>query len=99
MNYDLVSERNFEEESCGDIAFLITGAYKAGQQLPREHLSFLQNLLNFIITKYLKKEVDDELSVCVDEPPMGRCPINFYHSCFYCLNFDSSSSFIIQLEI
>ena len=27
-------------------------------QLPQEHLSFLQNLLNFIITKYLKKEVD-----------------------------------------
>ena len=33
-------------------------------QLPQEHLSFLQN---FIITKYLKQEVDDELSVCVDE--------------------------------
>ena len=33
-------------------------------QLPREHLSFLQN---FIITKYLKQEVDDDLSVCVDE--------------------------------
>ena len=39
---------------------------KAGQ-LPREHLSFLQNLLNFIITKYLKQEVDDDLSVCMDE--------------------------------
>ena len=36
-------------------------------QLPQEHLSFLQNLLNFIITKYLKQEVDDDLSVCVDE--------------------------------
>ena len=39
---------------------------KAGQ-LPQEHLSFLQNLLNFIITKYLKQEVDDDLSVCMDE--------------------------------
>ena len=39
---------------------------KAGQ-LPQEHLSFLQNLLNFIITKYLKKEFDDDLSVGVDE--------------------------------
>ena len=39
---------------------------KAGQ-LPQEHLSFLQNLLNFIITKYLKQEVDDNLSACVDE--------------------------------
>ena len=33
-------------------------------QLPQEHLSFLQN---FIITKYLKQEVDDDLSVCLDE--------------------------------
>ena len=33
-------------------------------QLPREHLSFLQN---FIIKKYLKQEVDDDLSVCMDE--------------------------------
>ena len=40
--------------------------YKSLQevQLPQEHLSFLQN---FIITKYLKQEVDDDLSVCVDE--------------------------------
>ena len=43
--------------------------YKSLQvgQLPWEHLPFLQNLLNFIITKYLKQEVDDDLSVCVDE--------------------------------
>ena len=27
--------------------------------LTQEHLSFLQNLLNFIITKFLKQEVDD----------------------------------------
>ena len=33
-------------------------------QLPQEHLFFLQN---FIVTKYLKQEVDDDLSVCVDE--------------------------------
>ena len=37
------------------------------RQLPREYLSFLQNLMNFIITNYLKQEVDDDLSVCVDE--------------------------------
>ena len=36
-------------------------------QLPREYLPFLQDLLNFIITNYLKQEVDDNLSVCVDE--------------------------------
>ena len=39
---------------------------KAGQ-VPREHLSFLQNLLNFFITKYLKKEFDDDLTVGVDD--------------------------------
>ena len=42
------------------------------EQLPQEHLSFLQNLLNFIITKYFKQddwkqEVNDNVSVCVDE--------------------------------
>ena len=36
-------------------------------QLPQEHLPFLQNLLNFIITKYLKQEVNDDLSICMDE--------------------------------
>ena len=43
--------------------------YKSLQagQLPQQHLSYLQNLLNFIITKYLKKEVDDDRNVCVDE--------------------------------
>ena len=43
--------------------------YKSLQagQLPQEHLSFLQKMLNFIITKYLKQEVDDNLSICVDK--------------------------------
>ena len=43
--------------------------YKSLQagQLSQQHLSYLQNLLNFIMTKYLKKEVDDDLNVCVDE--------------------------------
>ena len=44
-------------------------------QLPREHLSFLQNLLNFIITKYLKKEFNDDLSVGVDERSPWDLPI------------------------
>ena len=39
---------------------------QAGQLL-REHLSFLQNLLNFIITEYLNQEVIDDLSVCVNK--------------------------------
>ena len=43
--------------------------YKSLQagQLPQEYLSFLQNLMNFIITRYLKQEVDDDLSIRVDE--------------------------------
>ena len=43
--------------------------YKSLQegQLSQERLSFLQNLLNFIIKKYLKQEVNDNLSVCIDE--------------------------------
>ena len=36
-------------------------------QLPQKHLSFLQNLLNFIITNYLKQKVNDNLTVCMDE--------------------------------
>ena len=36
-------------------------------QLPQQHLSFLQNLLNFIIAKYLKQKVDDDPSLGVDE--------------------------------
>ena len=39
---------------------------KAGQ-LPQEHLSFLQNLLNFIITKLLKQKIIDDLSICMEE--------------------------------
>ena len=35
-------------------------------QLPWEHLSFMQNLLNFFITKYLK-QVDDDLSIWLDK--------------------------------
>ena len=43
--------------------------YKSLQasQLPRENLPFLQNLLNFIIAKYMKQEVHDDLSVCMNE--------------------------------
>ena len=36
-------------------------------ELPQDHLSFLKNLLNFIIIKYLNQEVNENLSVCVDE--------------------------------
>ena len=36
-------------------------------QLLQQHLSFLKNLLNLIITKYLTPAVDDNLSVCMDD--------------------------------
>ena len=39
---------------------------RAGQ-LPQEHLYFLQSLLHFIITKYIKEEVDDNLTICMNE--------------------------------
>ena len=41
-------------------------------QLPQEHLPFLQNLLNFIIAKYFKQELNDGLSVCIDEHSSGH---------------------------
>ena len=43
--------------------------YKSLQacQLPQGYLSFLVNLLNFIITKYLKQWVDDNLIVSMNE--------------------------------
>ena len=44
----------------------------AGQVL-RQHLSFSQNLLNFIITKYLKEEVNDDLSVCMKQSEIYQC--------------------------
>ena len=46
---------------------VFSSQYSKNFQPPQEHLSFLQNLLNFIIRKYLKQEVDDDLSVCVNE--------------------------------
>ena len=48
--------------------------YKSLQvcQLPHEHLLLFQNSLNFIITKYLKQEVNDKLSLCmVESSPCG----------------------------
>ena len=43
--------------------------YKSLQEghLPWEHLFFLQNLLDFIFSKYLKQEVGDELNISMNE--------------------------------
>ena len=59
----------FTKKVSGKIAFdliRLFHKYKSLQevQLLQEHLSFLQN---FIITKYLKEEVDDNLSISVDK--------------------------------
>ena len=70
FSYLLVSERISKKE-IGEIAFDLISLYKykslqAGL-LPQEQLSCLQNFLNFIITKYLKQEVSDNLSACEDK--------------------------------
>ena len=44
-------------------------------QLPQEHLSFLQLLLNFTITKYFIQEVNDDPRIYVDE----RSPCDLYN--------------------
>ena len=41
--------------------------YKNLQGVNYHESILLQNLLNFIITKYLKQEVDDDLSIYMDE--------------------------------
>ena len=60
--------------------------YKSLQagQVPQERFSFLQNLLNFIIAKYLSQEVNDNWSICMDErSPCGVSiaeDVDIYHS-------------------
>ena len=66
--------------------------YKSLQagQLPQGDLTFLQNLLNFIITKYLKQEINEELSVCVDErSPCGlsKTSLEPFERVYLCPNF------------
>ena len=56
----------------GEIAFVLISLFHVQIQEPASRsttttVSLLQNLLSFIITKYLKQEVDADLSVCVDE--------------------------------
>ena len=58
----------WKKKISGEIAFVLISLlqYKSllADQLPQQYLSFLENLLNFIITKYLRQEVDDDWSVC-----------------------------------
>ena len=72
LNYVSVSEifkRESQWRDYLDLISLFHYKYKSLQagQLPRQHLPFLHNLLNFIRTNYLKQGVDDDLRVCVDE--------------------------------
>ena len=61
LNQVLVSERRklVERLPLNQLACFMY-QYKSLQagQLPREHFPFLQSLLSFTITKYLKQEVD-----------------------------------------
>ena len=67
MSYVLVSEKNFKKKKLVEIlACFMFKSLQAGQ-LSQVHLFFLQNLMNFIIKNYLKEEVDDDLSICIDE--------------------------------
>ena len=60
-------KKKINEEIAFDLITLFHVQIQAGKLLPQEHLPLLQNLLDFIITKYLKQEVNDDLSVGVDK--------------------------------
>ena len=70
LSFDIRKE--FFTNVCGEIAFALISLFHVQESASRstttrEHLFFLQSLLHFIITKYLKQEVDHELSIWVDE--------------------------------
>ena len=63
-----------EKEVSEEIAFTLISLFQVQIQEPasmsttmRAFFFFMQNLLNFFITKYLKQEVDDDLNVSMDE--------------------------------
>ena len=62
-----------KKKVTGEIAFELISLFHLQIQGPRSRstntraFTFLANLLNFIITKYLKQEFDDDLSVCMDK--------------------------------
>ena len=61
-----------KKKVSGEIAFDVISLFHVREhELPWEHLSFLKN---FIITKYLTQEVNDDLSICVDE--RSRCGLS-----------------------
>ena len=67
MNYVLVSERILKKKVIGDIVFDLISLFHVQiqeVQILLEHFSFLQNFIN---AKYLKQEVNEDLSICMDE--------------------------------
>ena len=67
LNSVLVFRKEFKEKKVGgEIAFALISLFEVqiqklqAGQLPWEHLSFLQNFLNFIITRNLKQGNHDE---------------------------------------
>ena len=73
--------KQFFKKETGGTAFALLACfiYKyqslQADQVPQEHLSFLQNTLNFIIAIYLKQEVNNILTVCVDESSPCGCSV------------------------
>ena len=53
-------------------------------QLLQKYLFCLQNLLIFTITKYLRQEADDDLSICVDERSPCGIPITGDKKIYQC---------------
>ena len=66
--------------------------YKSLQEvwLLREHLFFLQN---FIITKHLKQEVNDDLSVCMDE--RSPCGLSITEDTDLSMKFDQKMTMLL----
>ena len=60
------SKNKVSRETAFDLISLFSCTYTRAYKKFNYHesMSFLQN---FIITRYLRQEVDDELSACVDE--------------------------------
>ena len=110
LHYVLVSGKNFKKNKVrGEIAFAIISLFHAQMYEPESMSTtttafvFLQNLLNFIITKYLKQGVDDDLKdlsmslgqkVITLLPPIEKCSTSI--KLFLLPKFDSSSSSVTR---
>ena len=65
-------------------------------QLPQEHLSFLQYLLNYFIAKYLKHEVDGDLSIWVDK--CSSCGLYSWRYKDLSMSLDQKAMALLLLE-